>query len=173
MLPLAEPFEKLFGVTSELRVIESLLSKEDMNFNITEIAEESDISRQAAIPVVKKFQQWDLLKVDSKHGNANYYKVNENSEIIKAFNEINKSLIKHILGGELNLELVQPPQALCIPKMSSLTATAQSWITPIGSDGMEDFWMKRDSIEISKTTVFTTPKLAIKQGENYVRASAA
>jgi hypothetical protein len=82
-------------------------------FNITEKAEESDISRQAAIPVVKKFLQWNLLKIDSKRGNANYYKVNEDSNFIKAFREINNSIIARKLGEEELLSRQVQPIPAC------------------------------------------------------------
>lgn len=108
---MAEPFEKLFGDTSELRIIESLVSKKGYDFNVTEIAEESDISRQAAIPVIKKFLEWGLIKLDSKRGNANYYMVNEDSDYIKAFKDINKSLIEKLTGNELPTMPIRSVQA--------------------------------------------------------------
>ena len=123
---MAEPFEKIFGDTSELRVIESLLPNKNRDFNITEIAEESDISRQAAIPVVKKFLQWNLLKIDSKRGNANYYKVNEDSNFIKAFREINNSIITRILGEELLSRPAQPIPACNEPTSVPLGMTLPS-----------------------------------------------
>ena len=123
---MAEPFEKIFGDTSELRVIESLLPNKNRDFNITEIAEESDISRQAAIPVVKKFLQWDLLKIDSKRGNANYYKINEDSDFIKAFREINNSIITCILGEELLSRPAQPISACNEPTSVPLGTTLPS-----------------------------------------------
>ena len=123
---MAEPFEKIFGDTSELRVIESLLPNKNRDFNITEIAEESDISRQAAIPVVKKLLQWNLLKIDSKRGNANYYKVNEDSDFIKAFREINNSIITRILGEELLSRPAQPIPACNEPTSVPLGMTLPS-----------------------------------------------
>ena len=108
-------------------VIESLLPNKNRDFNITEIAEESDISRQAAIPVVKKFLQWNLLKIDSKRGNANYYKVNEDSDFIKAFREINNSIITRMLGEEeLLSKQVQPIPACNEPTSVPLGMTLPS-----------------------------------------------
>jgi hypothetical protein len=167
---LAEPFEKLFGDTSELRVIESLLPKKNRDFNITEMAEESDISRQATIPVVKKFLQWNLLKIDSKHGNANYYKINEDSDFIKAFREINNSIITHILGEELPSQTVQPLPSCNVPKTVPLGMTFQSFTTGVGSDSQEDSWIRVDSVELSWMTTYKTPrgpKANISQGGVY------
>lgn len=153
---MAEPFEKIFGDTSELRVIESLLPNKDRDFNITEIADESDISRQAAIPVVKKFLEWNLLKIDSKRGNANYYKVNEDSDFIKAFREINNSIITRLLGEE---ELLVQPLPACNKSTSvPLGMTFRSYITGAGSDDQEDGWVRVDSIEFSWKTAYKTPR---------------
>lgn len=135
---MAEPFEKIFGDTSELRVIESLLPNKNRDFNITEIAEESDISRQAAIPVVKKFLQWNLLKIDSKRGNANYYKVNEDSDFIKAFREINNNIITRILG-EVEL-LSRPAQSV------SLETTFRGYITGAEFDSHEIICTRADPV---------------------------
>lgn len=96
-----DPFEKLFGDTSELRVIQFLLPTRRMSFNITEIAQGANISRQAAIPVVKKFLKWKILKSDCKHGNAHYYTVDENSGFIEAFENLNNRIIEQMLREEM------------------------------------------------------------------------
>jgi hypothetical protein len=62
---------------------------------------------------VKKFLQWNLLKIDSKRGNANYYKVNEDSDLIKAFREINNNIITHMLGEEESLSRPAQPLPAC------------------------------------------------------------
>jgi predicted transcriptional regulator len=170
---MAEPFEKLFGDTSELRVIESLIPKKGYNFNITEIAEESDISRQAAIPVVKKFLEWELIKLDSKRGNANYYTVNEDSDFIKAFKDINKSLIKKLVGNELPTTPIQSPQAPCNRATSTLGVTFRNYITKIDSNGPRDNWIEVKSVEFSWARIVSTPKMVNDQGEMYASASAA
>lgn len=162
---MAEPFEKLFGDTSELRVIESLIPKRNYNFNVTEIAEESDISRQAAIPVVRKFLEWGLIELDSKHGNANYYKVNEESSFIKAFKDINKDQIKMIIGDQPRFAPIPSSQPPCELGKPSFTVVAQSSITGLGSIGPENIWKKVDTLQISMTTTFSTPKTISQKGE--------
>jgi hypothetical protein len=62
---------------------------------------------------VKKLLEWNLLKIDSKRGNANYYKVNEDSDFIKAFREINNSIITRILGEEELLSRPAQPIPAC------------------------------------------------------------
>lgn len=167
---MAEPFEKLFGDTSELRVIESLLPKRDRDFNITEIAEESDISRQAAIPVVKKFLEWNLLKIDSKRGNANYYKVNEDSDFIKAFKEINGSMIEQLLGRS-QPEIVQHAPVPCVPVTSPIEVTVKSYITGAELNDQETSWVQVNSVEFSWVNMFSTQKNIVNQGGVYANAA--
>jgi hypothetical protein len=99
---------------------------------------------------VKKFLQWNLLKIDSKRGNANYYKVNEDSDFIKAFREINNNIITRILGEvELLSRPVQP-----VP----LGIAFQSYITGAGSDSQENSWIRVDPVEPSWMTASKTPR---------------
>jgi len=93
-----EPFERLLGDTSELRVLQYLLPLRGRDFNITQIALGADISRQAAIPVVKKFLKWGLLKVACKRGNASYYALNEDAGSVEALQILNNCIMDQMLG---------------------------------------------------------------------------
>jgi hypothetical protein len=46
-----------------------------------------------------------LLKITSKHGNANYYALNENSGFIEAFGNLNNRIIEQMLGEEKLAEI--------------------------------------------------------------------
>jgi len=80
---MAAPFEGLFGDTSELRVIQFLLPLKGLEFNISELARNTGISRQTMISITKKLTKWNVLKLTSRHGNANYYSINEDSALLK------------------------------------------------------------------------------------------
>jgi len=85
------PYEGVLGDTSELRIIEHLMSLPGFDFNITEIARSARISRPAADKVVKKFARWGVVKVLRKRGNMTFYKLNEDSPIVNsiaAFNDM-------------------------------------------------------------------------------------
>ena len=99
------PFEKIFGDTSELRVIQFLLPMNGLEFNISDIARGADVSRQALNNAVKKLLKWNVLKITSKHGNANYYALNENSGFIEAFENMNNCIIEQMLGEETLAEI--------------------------------------------------------------------
>lgn len=102
---MSAPFEKIFGDTSELRVIQFLLPMNGLEFNISDMARGADVSRQALNNVVKKLLKWNVLKITSKHGNANYYALNENSGFIEAFENMNNRIIEQMQGEETLAEI--------------------------------------------------------------------
>jgi len=108
------PFEKIFGDTSELRVIQFLLPMNGLEFNISDMARGADISRQALNNVVKKLLKWNVLKITSKHGNANYYALNETSGFIEAFENLNNRIIEQMLGEETLAEIADYSLERCI-----------------------------------------------------------
>jgi len=97
---MAAPFEGLFGNTSELKVIQFLLPLKGLEFNISELARGTGVSRQTMVSVTKKLAKWNVLKLTSKHGNANYYAINEESGFIEAFEGLNNCIIEQMLGDE-------------------------------------------------------------------------
>jgi len=97
---MAAPFEGLFGDTSELRVIQFLLPLKGLEFNISELARNTGISRQTMISITKKLTKWNVLKLTSRHGNANYYSINEDSGFVEAFENLNNCIIEQMLGAE-------------------------------------------------------------------------
>ena len=111
---MSAPFEKIFGDTSELRVIQFLLPMNGLEFNISDMARGADVSRQALNNVVKKLLKWNVLKITSKHGNANYYALNENSGFIEAFENLNNRIIEQMLGEETLAEIADYSPERCI-----------------------------------------------------------
>ncbi|MHB8117908.1 MAG: hypothetical protein ACYDHX_04150 [Methanothrix sp.] len=94
------PFEKVFGDTSELRVIQFLLPMRDYEFNISDLARGSGVSRQALNSVVRKLLKWRVLTVVSKRSNANYYAFDKDSGFLGAFEDLNNYIIEQMLGEE-------------------------------------------------------------------------
>jgi len=95
---MARPFEGLFGNTCELRILEFLLPLSDMEFNVTELAEEAGISRVTAGRVVKKFVACGLLNVGA--GKVPLYSINTDSSIVRRVDDLNNALIEKMLGEE-------------------------------------------------------------------------
>jgi hypothetical protein len=94
------PFEGLLGNNCELKIIEFLMPLKEMEFNLTELAEEVNVSRPTVDRIVKKFVKWGLMKVAHTHGKTKYYALNEDSSFVGIFEDLNNCLVEQILGQE-------------------------------------------------------------------------
>jgi len=124
------PFEGLLGNSCELKIIEFLLPLKGLEFNLTEMAEEVNISRPTADRIVKKFVKWGLMKVASTHGRTKYYSLNENSDFIEVFENLNNRLIERMLGEEMLYKIgeYQARNApVCTPKPMPLSEEVAGW----------------------------------------------
>ena len=99
-----KPFEGLFGNTCELRMIQHLLSLEGLEFNLTELAEEVDVSRPSAIKAVKRFVEWGLVNARNEK-NITYYSLNRKSSIVETILQLDNLLIEKMLGEETLYEI--------------------------------------------------------------------
>ncbi|HEX7445013.1 MAG TPA: hypothetical protein VF300_01360, partial [Methanothrix sp.] len=77
-----------------------LLPLKSLEFNISELARGTGISRQTMVSVMRKLAKWNVLKLTSTHGNANYYAINEDSGFVEAFESLNNCIVEQILGEE-------------------------------------------------------------------------
>lgn len=128
------PFEGLLGNSCELKIIEYLLPLRGMEFNLTELAREVNISRPTADRIVKKFVNWGLMDVTSVYGKTKYYALNENSGFIDVFENLNNRLVEHILGEENLYEVgdyLMQHAPVCSPKPITLSEEVASWVPSI------------------------------------------
>jgi predicted transcriptional regulator len=97
---LLPPFEGLLGNNCELKLVEFLMPLKDMEFNLTELAKEVNVSRPTVDRIVKKFVKWGLMKVAHTYGKTKYYALNEDSDFVGVFEDLNNRLVEQILGQE-------------------------------------------------------------------------
>lgn len=97
---MGQPFDGVLGNSSELRLLEFLLPLHDVEFNISELADEVTVSRVTITRVVKKFVEKDILKT-RRVAPVNYYSLNYASPIVQWFQDGNNVLIEMMLGDEI------------------------------------------------------------------------
>jgi hypothetical protein len=91
------PFEGILGNSSALRILEFLLPREDLEFNIQELADKVGVSWPTAHKVIEKYVEWNILKGVQEHGNAMYYELNKDSSLVALFEDFNNLVIEGIL----------------------------------------------------------------------------
>jgi predicted transcriptional regulator len=95
-----KPFEGILGNSCELRIIEFLLPLKDMEFNVTELADEVGVSWPTAHRVVSKFVDWGMMKVAQHRGGVAYYEINKNSHFVTLLEQFNNRIIEHMLDEQ-------------------------------------------------------------------------
>lgn len=100
-----KPFEGLLGNCDELKIIEYLLPLEGIEFNITELSQDLELSKSNITEWgVDKFVEWKLLKSRIEE-NITYYCIDIESPIVKTIVQFNNALIENILGDEILYEI--------------------------------------------------------------------
>lgn len=93
------PYEKLFGNTKELRILEYILNNmDDIEFWMSDIARDLEISLPKSNKIFLKFNKYKIILINP---DTSKYYINHNSPFVKAFISINTTLIKHITEQEL------------------------------------------------------------------------
>lgn len=109
------PFEGILGNNCELRLLEYLMSLPDFDFNITELAKVSGVSRQSTDRVIKKFLKWNIVNMERKIGNISVYKLNRGSPLVAATYEFNNRIIENLLPEgvleEARIEIIEDIKA--------------------------------------------------------------
>lgn len=98
---MARPFEGVFGNTAELRVMEFLLPLKELDFNISELADEVGISRPTATKVVNKFVEYNVMKISRTQSGTTYYDLNGDSPFVKLFEDLNNLIIEQMLDEDI------------------------------------------------------------------------
>lgn len=137
---MSKPFEDILGNNCELRILEFLLPLPDVEFNQTELAEEMKVSRPTIARIVKKYEEWGMLKTRTA-GNAKYYSLNEESPLVKGIVHFNNLIIEKMLGEETLNEIHESltiPQKATFPVLQSASQPAwdnmkiiKSWSVPV------------------------------------------
>jgi hypothetical protein len=97
---MVKPFMGLFGNSSELKLIHSLLPMKEMEFNITDLKDLTDLTRPVITRIVKKFSEWGIMDVASKSGNVNFYVLNNSSPFVILFKNLNSKIIEQMLDED-------------------------------------------------------------------------
>jgi DNA-binding MarR family transcriptional regulator len=92
-----QPFEGLFGDTCETRLLQFLLPMYGIEFEMAELTEEIQLTRQSIAKAMKKFSERGMVKI-RKEGRTWLYAINEESPLVKRLEDFDNSLIESMVG---------------------------------------------------------------------------
>ena len=92
-----QPFEGLFGDSCESRILQFLLPMYGIEFDMAELTEEIQLTRQSIAKAMKKFSNRGMVKI-RKEGRTWLYSINEESSLVKRLEDFDNSLIESMVG---------------------------------------------------------------------------
>ena len=99
VMTMKQPFEGLFGDTCETRLLAFLLPMYGIEFEMGELTEEIQLTRQSVSKAMKKFSDRGMVKI-RKEGRTPLYSINEESPLVKRLEDFDNSLIESMIGPE-------------------------------------------------------------------------
>jgi len=91
-----QPFEGLFGDTCETRLLQFLLPMYGIEFDMTDLTKEVKHPRHSISKAIKKFSDRGMVKI-RKEGRTRLYSINEESPLVKRFEDFDNSLIESMV----------------------------------------------------------------------------
>lgn len=93
MKTLNRPFEGILGNTIELRIVERLMASPNVEFNPTDLAKMTGISRDSATKAIKKLNEWNVMSFVERKGNMDLYTLNSEEPMVVSLKAFNDSII--------------------------------------------------------------------------------
>ena len=93
-------FLEYFGDTPKLRFLNFLIGNHFFDFNMTDMAKESNISYNSLISFFNEFLEKGIIVKTRRVGKSDMYKLNLDNPIAKRFLQFAWFLTKHDLGVE-------------------------------------------------------------------------
>ena len=106
------PFLKTLGDTPKLRVLDFLIDNDMFDYNITEIARESNVSYNSLISFFNEFIKNKIVVKTRKQGKSDLYKLNTNNLFVKHLIRLDVELTVGPLLEETKSELLTKPELL-------------------------------------------------------------
>lgn len=131
------PFEGLLGNNCELRILEFLVPQHGVDYNISELSEEIDVTRQTVSKVIKQFEQWEIVKPTKTVRNSTYYTINEKSPFVETIVQFNNRIIEKMLGPEELYEIREylESRAYNPPTVGSESVIDGTWMLGQDTEG--------------------------------------
>ena len=86
------PMQSIFGTHPQIKVIETLASHPDLEYNLTELAKSASVSKSTVIDMKEKLLHYQIMTPTKKEGRIQLYKFESQSQTGKLLNELSIKL---------------------------------------------------------------------------------
>ena len=100
-------FTEVFGNSPQVKVIDLLVTQDDMEYTKTEIAECAEVGRSTLYTFWDTLEHYDIVRKTRRIGNTWLYRINKESAAVKALQDFQLKLVDMIVEEETK-ELEKP-----------------------------------------------------------------
>ncbi len=93
-------FTEIFGDSPQVKVLDLLLTQDDMEYTKKEIAESADVGRSTLYTFWDALERYDIVKKTRRIGNTWLYRINTESPAVKALQEFQLRVVDLIVEEE-------------------------------------------------------------------------
>ncbi len=76
-------FTEVLGENAKIKVIEFFVENRELDFGVADVAEETELSRQAVYNVIEELTKKSIIQKSRQLQNKQFYKLNEKSKVVK------------------------------------------------------------------------------------------
>ncbi|HLB70341.1 MAG: hypothetical protein OIN88_04445 [Candidatus Methanoperedens sp.] len=93
-------FTEIFGGSPQVKVLDLLITQDDMEYTKKEIAECAEIGRSTLYTFWDTLERYDIVKKTRRIGNTWLYKINAESPAVKALKEFQLRIVDLVVEEE-------------------------------------------------------------------------
>ena len=93
-------FTEIFGDSPQVKVLDLLITQDDMEYTKKEIAECADVGRSTLYTFWDTLERYDIVKKTRRIGNTWLYRINTDSPAVKALQEFQLRVVDLVVEDE-------------------------------------------------------------------------
>jgi Fe2+ or Zn2+ uptake regulation protein len=101
-------FTEIFGDSPQVKVLDLLITQDDMEYTKKEIAECAEVGRSTLYTFWDTLERYDIVKKTRRIGNTWLYRINTDSPAVKALQEFQLRVVDIIVQDETKEKKEQP-----------------------------------------------------------------
>ncbi|MCZ7383085.1 MAG: hypothetical protein O8C64_16130 [Candidatus Methanoperedens sp.] len=101
-------FTEIFGDSPQVKVLDLLITQDDMEYTKKEIAECADVGRSTLYTFWDTLERYDIVKKTRRIGNTWLYRINTDSPAVKALQEFQLRVVDIIVEDVTKEKKEQP-----------------------------------------------------------------
>ena len=118
-------FTEIFGDSPQVKVLDLLITQDDMEYTKKEISECADVGRSTLYTFWDTLERYDIVKKTRRIGNTWLYRINTESPAVKALQEFQLKVVDIIVEEETREEKLDSKNLYRLGENKMIMAVAE------------------------------------------------